>query len=199
MKATQKPKRAYRKSSETQKIIFDKAMAIMSEKGFQATTVREICAEANIPIGTFYNCYKSKVDILRVIYDFGDQYMQNALDAEPTGKSALEKLHDFVCHYATLNENTGIDAMRVLFYPSNEWFSHRRPMQTMVEEIVAEGQATGEICAEMRSGEIVDCIFDIIRGVCYDWCICGGSFDMSGRMETHFSLLCSALKTGQGA
>ena len=59
----EKTKRAYRKTSETQKIIFDKAMQLMSEKGFQGTTVRDICAEANIPIGTFYNCYKSKIDI----------------------------------------------------------------------------------------------------------------------------------------
>jgi AcrR family transcriptional regulator len=87
MNANQKPKRTYRRSVETKQIIFDKAMAIMSEKGFQATTVREICAEANIPIGTFYNCYKSKVDILRMIYDAGDQYMRSALAAAPQGRA----------------------------------------------------------------------------------------------------------------
>jgi len=193
MNSGREPKRAYRKSSETQKIIFDKALAIMSEKGFQGTTVREICAEANIPVGTFYNCYKSKVDILRVIYESGDKYMQNAIAAEPSSATAMEKLHSFVRHYAKLNENTGIDAMRVLFYPSNEWFSHRRPMQKMVDEIVTEGQVSGEIRKDMKSGEIVDFIFDIVRGVCYDWCICGGSFDMTARMEIHFSLLSTAL------
>ena len=189
-------KRPYRKSSETKEIIFDKALAIMSEKGFQGTTVREICAEANIPVGTFYNCYKSKVDILRVIYDSGDHYMQNAVKADSDGATAMEKLHSFVKHYARLNENTGIDTMRVLYYPSNEWFSHRRPMQTMLEEIVCEGQAADEIRTDMKPGEIVDFIFDIVRGVCYDWCICGGSFDMAARMEIHYSLLCAALNNG---
>ena len=53
-----KPKRAYRRTSETQQIIFDAAMRLMSEKGFQGTTVRDICAEAGVPIGTFYNCYR---------------------------------------------------------------------------------------------------------------------------------------------
>ena len=194
MTASPVKKRAYRKSSVTQKIIFDKALAIMSEKGFQATTVREICAEANISVGTFYNCYKSKVDILRVIYESGDLYMRNAVTAESDNASALEKLHSFVRHYAKLNENTGIDAMRVLFYPSNEWFSHRRPMQMVVSEIVSEGQRNGEIRTDMKADEIVDFIFDIVRGVCYDWCICGGSFDMPARMEIHYSLLCTALR-----
>lgn len=193
MTTEKKQKRAYRKSSETQKIIFDKAMAIMSEKGFQGTTVREICAEADIPVGTFYNCYKSKVDILRVIYDSGDQYMKQSMSEELPGKSAMEKLHVFIRHYAMLNENTGIDAMRVLFYPSNEWFSHRRPMQEMVEEFICEGQTAGEIRTDMTAREIMNFFFDIIRGVCYDWCISGGSFDMTKRMEVHFSLLRTAL------
>jgi len=197
MTTDKKTKRAYRKSSETQKIIFDKAMAIMAEKGFQGTTVREICAEADIPVGTFYNCYKSKVDILRVIYDSGDHYMQQSMSVELPGKSAMEKLHLFIQYYARLNENTGIDAMRVLFYPSNEWFSHRRPMQEMVEDFISEGQGSGEIRNDMKAAEIMNFIFDIIRGVCYDWCICGGSFDMKQRMEIHYSLLHHALETSE--
>ena len=44
-----KQKRAYRKTSETQQINFDAAMSLMSDKGFQGTTVREICAGAGIP------------------------------------------------------------------------------------------------------------------------------------------------------
>ena len=72
-----KPKRAYRKTAETQQIIFDTAMKLMAEKGFQGTTIRDICATAGIPIGTFYNCYKSKVDILKRIYDDGDKFIKN--------------------------------------------------------------------------------------------------------------------------
>ena len=188
-----KPKRAYRKTSETQKIVFDKAMAIMSEKGFQGTTVREICAEANIPIGTFYNCYKSKVDILRLIYDEGDHFMQQALDTQIEGKTALDRLQQFVHNYAKLNENTGIDVMRVLFYPSNEWFSHERPMQRMVADIISDGQDKGEIRTDMTCSAIVNFVFDIVRGICYNWCVCCGSFDLTERMEKHFTLLSNAL------
>jgi len=189
-----KPKRAYRKTSETQKIIFDKAMNIMSEKGFQGTTVREICAEANIPIGTFYNCYKSKVDILKGIYESGDKYMREALSEEIAGKSALEQIHIFAHHYAKLNENTGIEVMRVLFYPSNEWFAHQRPMQEMLANIVNDGQIRGEIRSDISSENIVNYIFDILRGICYNWCIYGANFNIHERVENHISMLCEALK-----
>lgn len=190
---TGKQKRAYRKTSETQKIIFDKAMNLMSEKGFQGTTIREICAEADIPIGTFYNCYKSKIDILKSIYESGDKYMQEAVENGLSGKTAIEQLHLFASHYAQLNVNTGVDVMRVLFYPSNEWFAYQRPMQKLLYDIILSGQRSGELRSDIDTEEIVNYLFDILRGICYNWCIYGASFDIEERMESHISLLCEAL------
>lgn len=192
--STEKTKRAYRKTSETQKIIFDKAMTLMSEKGFQGTTVRDICAEAEIPIGTFYNCYKSKIDILKSIYESGDKYIKDAVENEIGGKNTIEKLHIFTYHYAQLNVRTGIEVMRVLFYPTNEWFAHNRPMQVMLKEILEEGIAKGELRGDINSDIIVDYVFDIFRGVCYNWCIHEADFDIAARMESHISLLCDVLR-----
>ena len=191
--ANTKPKRAYRKTSETQEIIFDAAMSLMSEKGFQGTTVRDICSAAGIPVGTFYNCYKSKMDILKRIYDEGDAYICNAISAEAEGLGAIEQLRLFSEYYARLNEQTGIEVLRVLFYPSNEWFSINRPMQLFIRNLVEAGQREGAIRGERSADEIIDCLFDILRGICYNWCVCDGAFDLAGRIQTHMDLFCSAI------
>ena len=191
--ARTRPKRAYRKTSETQQIIFDAAMSLMSEKGFQGTTVREICAVAGIPVGTFYNCYKSKLDILKRIYDEGDAFICDAISAEAEGLGAIEQLRLFAEYYARLNEQTGIEVLRVLFYPSNEWFSINRPMQLYIRRVVETGQQEGAISGERSSGEIIDCLFDILRGICYNWCVCDGGFDLAARIETHMDLFCKAI------
>ena len=188
-----KPKRAYRKTSETQQIIFDTALALMSDKGFQGTTVREICARAGIPIGTFYNCYKSKVDILKRIYDEGDEYICNSISREAEGLSAPEQLYVFAENYARLNEQTGIDVLRVLFYPTNAWFSMNRPMQVFARKVVDSGQRCGSIRDDLTAEEIVDDLFDILRGVCYNWCVCDGSFDLKTRIKAHMDLFCTAI------
>lgn len=188
-----KQKRAYHKTSETQKVIFDKAMALMSEKGFQGTTVREICAEAEIPIGTFYNCYKSKVDILKVVYEEGDKFF-DSIGEEFEGKDAVTQLHMFGDYYAKLNINTGIDVMRVLFYPMNEWFARVRPMQEFLLKIIKNGQARGELRRDYDAEHAVRYVFDILRGVCYNWCIYNGDFDIAKRIDEHITLLCSVLK-----
>ena len=187
-----KQKRAYRKTSETQQIIFDTAMRLMSEKGFQGTTVRDICAEAGIPIGTFYNCYKSKVEILKRIYDAGDAYIQAESDEKDCG--AMEKLRAFADRYARLNEQTGIEVLRVLFYPSNEWFSIERPMQLYARRFVEEGQRRGELRTDLTADEIVLGLFDILRGVCYNWCVCDGDFDLGGRIAFHMELFCASIQ-----
>ena len=192
IKPTRK-KRAYHKTSETQKVIFDKAMTLMSEKGFQGTTVREICAQAKIPIGTFYNCYKSKVDILRVVYDAGDKFFETIAD-ELEGKDAVTQLHIFGQRYAQLNVNTGIDVMRVLFYPTNEWFARTRPMQEFLLDIILKGQERGELRHDYDPDHAVRYTFDILRGVCYNWCIYNGDFDIAARIDEHITLLCSVLK-----
>ena len=186
-------KRAYRKTSETQQIIFDTAMSLMSEKGFQGTTVREICAAAGIPIGTFYNCYKSKVDILKRIYDDGDAYIQATVGEDTSQHNAMEQLHAFAMYYAKLNERTGIEVLRVLFYPSNEWFSLDRPMQVYTRRFVESGQAAGMIRSDLNSDEIVAGLFDVLRGVCYNWCVCDGGFDLTERMCFHMELFCRSI------
>ena len=188
-----KPKRAYRKTSETQQIIFHTAMKLMSEKGFQGTTVREICACAGIPIGTFYNCFRSKVDILKRIYDDGDAYIQRSMEEDTDGLGTIDKLRVFAKRYMQLNEKTGIDVLRGLFYPANAWFSVDRPMQQYVKSFIEAGQTSGEIRCDLTAHEIVESLFDILRGVCYNWCVCDGSFDLSERTAFHMELFCTAL------
>ncbi len=186
-------KRAYRKTAETQEIIFDAAMKLMSEKGFQGTTVREICASAGIPIGTFYNCYKSKVEILKRIYDTGDAFIQSAELPEEDHASAMDRLRLFADSYATLNERTGIEVMRVLFYPSNEWFSMDRPMQTLAKRIIQEGQNAGEIRRDFSADTLVGSFFDILRGASYNWCIYDGAFDLKARISLQMELFCKSI------
>ena len=191
--AAQKKKRSYRRTAETQQIIFDTAMHLMSEKGFQGTTVRDICASAGIPIGTFYNCYRSKVDILKRIYDDGDAFIQAPMPEDAEAGGALEMLRVFARRYAMLNEQTGIDVLRVLFYPSNAWFSMERPMQLYARRFVEAGQRSGEIRDSLPAREIVECLFDILRGVSYNWCVCGGAFDLAERTEVQMELFCKAI------
>jgi Transcriptional regulator len=59
--------RRERKKLQAQKSIVDIAMKLFIEKGIEETTVSEITEGADVGIGTFYNYFQSKEDILKYV------------------------------------------------------------------------------------------------------------------------------------
>ena len=57
--------RRERKKIFSQKAIVESAVKLFTQKGYQETTVADIMSEADLGIGTFYNYFQSKEDILK--------------------------------------------------------------------------------------------------------------------------------------
>lgn len=57
------------RSRESRRQILDSAMKLFYEKGYEATTTRDIIKEAGILNGSLYNRFKSKEDILLALVD----------------------------------------------------------------------------------------------------------------------------------
>jgi AcrR family transcriptional regulator len=53
-----------KKGNVTQARVFDAALELINERGFEQTTVADICEKAGISNGAFYHHFKSKQDIL---------------------------------------------------------------------------------------------------------------------------------------
>jgi len=172
----------YKKSALTRDRIYKASMTLMYENGFQGTTIRAICERAGVSVGTFYNYFRSKGDILHDIYYEADELFRVNVANQLDGKSCDEQLYIFAARYAKLNQDTGLDVMRVLFNPENTWFSIRRPMQEVLYHIIEGGQKAGTITDETSAGDLVDYIFGMLRGVCYSWCVANGDFDLEERM-----------------
>ncbi len=183
-----KAKRSYRPASETRQLIFDTALSLMVRHGFQGATVRDICATTGVSVGTFYQCYASKADILRSIYAQSDNFFLEVVTQEAAQLPIPRQLEIFVRHYAKLNSDTGLDVMRVLFNPENQWFAQPRPMQNVLLNMMEQGQQEGLLTLAFSAQQLVDYLFDILRGICYNWCVSGGAFDLEERMLGHFQL-----------
>lgn len=189
-----KQKRSYRKSEVTREIIYQTTIEMMSKQGFQGTTIRDICKQANIPIGTFYNCFKSKSDILRDIYSSADAFFLDVVSKELEGRMFMEQLRLFTVYYAKLNTDTGLDLMRVLYNPENEWFTLSRPMQDIMQGIFEKGKSEGVIRTDLTSKRLTENVFGVLRGICYTWCIYNASFNLEERMLENLNILIEGIK-----
>src|SRR6476659_675180 len=78
------------KSEETGQRIFDAALALFREQGFDATTMREIAAKAGVATGAAYYYYPSKDAIVMDFYRRSSAAIQPQLDAALEGVTGLE-------------------------------------------------------------------------------------------------------------
>jgi TetR/AcrR family fatty acid metabolism transcriptional regulator len=172
-------KTKYKKSALTKQRIFDAAMEIMMDVGYQGATIRAICARAHVSPAAFYLYYESKSDLLKFFFNNSDQYFGHDLYKKLENLNFYEQYRAYVQAYAQLNIDTGLRAMRVLYNPENAWFAEYRPMQAALELILANGKHGGILPKALDTDACVNSIFIVLRGVCFDWCIYNGEYDLA--------------------
>lgn len=184
----------YKKSELTKELVYKAALGLMEENGYRGATIRDICKRANVSVGTFYSYFNTKSDVIQEIYFSGDKFFLESVTPELEGKSCYEQLRLFVRYYAQINMETGLDIVKVLFNPDNECFRQMRPMQSVLEEIIRRGQASNELRPTLEPGPVVDFFFDLLRGICYNWCVYDGGFDLEARMADSLRLVFDGLR-----
>ena len=166
----------------TRQRILSAALAIMKTKGYQGTTIRDICQKVGIAPSSFYSHFHSKSDLLRDIYEESDRYFSTELPSLLEGRSFKKQLEIFVKAYARLNIETGLDTMRVLFNPENVWFSQNRPMQKTLLKIFLSAIEQRQLPEDTDPLSLVKGLFIVLRGTCYDWCVYNGKYNLEEAM-----------------
>ena len=173
----------YTKAKKTRASILNAAMSLMKENGYYDTTIRDICAKANVSIGTFYTYFPGKRDIFADIFSRADDLFENEIAHSLQGSSACEKIVDYFRHYAKINLDSGIELMKVVYSVENTWFTKDRPMQQVLIDLIEEGQKNGELSSDSRPRDMAFFLFTLARGCCYNWCIRDGKYDLKAQME----------------
>jgi AcrR family transcriptional regulator len=166
-------------AQNTRKKIYKTSVELLESKGLSNITVEEICKVAGVSVGSFYNCFKSKNDILNEIYrDADDYFLFSVAEAINTG-SIDERIINFFCYYADYVTHRGIDFIKHLYNTRNTMFIKKgRHMQTVLAKVIAEGQKSGELSSHMSPEKTVEYLFIAARGIVFDWCLYEGQYDL---------------------
>jgi AcrR family transcriptional regulator len=181
-------------AQNTQDIIYKTAIEMMEEKGFQNLKVEEICKTAGVSIGSFYNCFKSKNDILNEVFRQIDEYFKNSVIDELKSGSSIDRIKIYFEIYADYNVDRGIEFVKQLYGVRNNLFITKgRYLQAILRDIIEDGQEAGEITRSMTSDEIVEYLFIAIRGVIYHWCLYDGQFDLINEVSVYINRLVKSI------
>ena len=149
-------------------------------------------------VGSFYNYFKSKEVILIEIFKRADIYFENEVLNNLSSINALDQIVEFFTYYAKYNEAVGIDTMKRLYNFNNKMFITKgRYMQTLLQDLITNGQDKGEISHNMTVNEITEYLFIAARGIAYDWCLHDGKYDIKEFMYNYFKNLVVIFKNTQ--
>ena len=174
----------------TKNKIYNIAVELLEKNGYENIKIEDICKKAKVSVGSFYNYFESKSDILNEIFNRADNYFEFEVIHNIKSTNSLEKIVEFFTYYADYNEIVGIDAMKQLYKFNNKLFiAEGRYMQSSLEDIISKGQSKSEISKNMTVDEISKYLFIAARGIAYDWCLHDGEYDIKEFMHNYFKQL----------
>lgn len=133
--------------------IIGAAIEVISEKGFQKTTVRQIARAAGIADGTIYNYFKNKDDILMAIIS---QITEAEVREVHFGEAEQIDFDTFISEYFThraMEVEAGLAALRVIF---SETIVNEELAQIVFDQIYGPAFKTAEayFAHQMEIGRI---------------------------------------------
>jgi AcrR family transcriptional regulator len=132
-----------RKKQRTREQIVDAAFALFAERGFQATTVADIAAAADIAPRTFFAYFPSKEAV--VFFDFDELFasLKSTIEERPEGETAIDALRRWLEHSlpATHEESHEAVLRKRLCIDHPSLAAHQKGLLSRLEEILRDGVA----------------------------------------------------------
>ena len=141
------------KKLQSKHTITNCAIALFSQRGLKDTSIADIMQEANLGIGTFYNYFQSKDDLLSsLLTQIGLDIRQYFLKTKAEKKSEAEILNAIVLYSADVLERNrfilplfmrAVDksALSAQYHKMNKT---PLPFKDLFDEIIQAGQKSGE-------------------------------------------------------
>ncbi|MEQ8935402.1 MAG: TetR/AcrR family transcriptional regulator [Amphiplicatus sp.] len=167
--------RRERKKLETRLKILDAALTLMAERGYDGVRVEEICEQADVANATFFLHFRTKAALISA---FNEQVSQKIAERlEGFNLPAIDKLEllralmldEWSRHSellrAIVKEAAAQDAASLADSSSS--------LVSLVSQIVAEGQQSGEFTTEFEVALVAQCLISTWRATTLQWAVTG--------------------------
>jgi AcrR family transcriptional regulator len=184
-------------SLESRKRIFDAAIDLIRKKGFDNVTVEQICKEANVSVGLFYNYFASKDDIIIEQFIKVDNIYEELAD-RIKGKKGIRKLLGFIrLQLRIVPPILGRDLVRNVYRSlimtdksAEKMLGQSRFLYVLILETIKEAQELNEL-PRINSREIAKDIVILMRGIIYNMLLYKHDFNLE---KVGYRIICTYIK-----
>jgi AcrR family transcriptional regulator len=132
-----------RKKQRTREQIVEAAFKLFAERGFQATTVAEIAAAADIAPRTFFAYFPSKEAV--VFHDFDGLFasLKETIEGRPEAETAIDALRRWLDDSLPLHHDEGEEAevRKRMCIDEPSLSAHQQHLLSKLEDILRDGVA----------------------------------------------------------
>ena len=175
-----------KQSRNTRGRIVSAAWKLFYEQGYENTTVEDILRLAGTSKGTFYHYFEGKDALLGTLSVLFDEKYEALMPTIPEDMDALNTLAYLNRElFAMIDNSIPLDLLARLLSTQltvrgeKHLLDRDRVYFRLLREIVSRGQARGEVRDDMSVNEITKAYALMERALMYDWCLCGGDYNLS--------------------
>lgn len=172
------------KAIETKETLYQSAINLFNEKGFENVLVEDITNLAGTAKGTFYNYFQSKKDVLYHTFTKFDDIYQDAYSQAKNTTGFENRLLAFIEYAYKKINNMGRKIPRALYYnsmldDSPLILSNERVLYQIINEIVEYGLETSDLNPHHPPSYYMELIKTQLVGIDYRWCVSSEQMDFS--------------------
>lgn len=188
------------KSESSKKGILDAAVRLVLQKGFEATSIRDICKEAGLSIGAFYHHYPSKDALMNEAFLHFDVTLdEDAAAARYDELPPADAVREILVHQTVFTAGMGYSVItqyyRALLQNQNRSaVSPERAYYQSVRRQVRRAQRQNIFTDAIPAEEIAELLIKFTRGSLVDWCLHDGVYDVGARTDAELRLLMKSLE-----
>jgi len=158
------------RSRQTRKKLVSAANRLWRAKGFNETTVRDICAAAGVAKGTFYFYFPHKEDLLLELgYATAERAAEEVTSDPDTAETTEDLMHTVVTGIARRVGRTPVKLVEQSIIELSRSFdrvaqvrSTRQDLQTTFTAIFERGQERGEVATDHDAAELAAVLTAVI-------------------------------------
>jgi AcrR family transcriptional regulator len=177
-------------AQNTKKSIFETAVRLINEFGYQNISVSQICDKVGIAKGTFYVHYKSKEDIIRESYylsmeDFILPKYEKFVQENPDS-TIKQRMMCFLMLELEFTQYAGYELTCLAYItnmseciPGPSRHFERRTFTKILKQLIDQGAAEQIFDPSLTDQEIFLYLESFIRGLMASWCFSNHNFDIA--------------------
>lgn len=170
----------------TKQKIFDVTMRLGMKRGFNNLRITDICSEANVSVGTFYNYFRSIDAVFQEQYKDYDAYMEKGLAEIPLSGSCGERVMQLfsvnlkyvIMHGTDLIERQYKGMFEQTASENEFFYAESRVTSSCLTGILEQGLTNGELQTDIPACSLARAILIFYRGITIDWALHNGAYDL---------------------